>query len=56
MDNPEDLVVCRKLFTKFKHLAPRIPVLELVKYLDSNKELKKLTYPLTESGYATMNL
>lgn len=56
VDNPEDLVVCRKLFTEFKHLAPRIPVLALVKYLDSNKELKRLTYPLTESGYATMYL
>ena len=56
VDNPEDLVVCRKLYTKFKHLAPRIPVLDLVKYLDSQKELKKLIYPLTESGYETMYL
>jgi len=36
VDNPEDLVVCRKLYNGFKHLAPRIPVLDLVKYLDSN--------------------
>ena len=56
VDNPEDLVVCRKLYAEFKHLAPRIPVLELVKFLDSEKELKKLIYPLTESGYETMYL
>ena len=56
VDNPEDLVVCRKLFTEFKHLAPRIPVLELVKYLDTKNELKELIYPLTESGYQTMYL
>jgi len=56
VDNPEDLVVCRKLYNEFKHLAPRIPVLDLVKYLDSKKELKELIYPLTESGYQTMYL
>ena len=56
VDNPEDLVVCRKLYSKFKHLAPRIPVLELVKYLDKNPSLKELVYPLTESGYKTMYL
>ena len=56
VDNPEDLVVCRKLYAKFKHSAPRIPALELVKYLDSMPELKELIYPLTESGYDTMYL
>ena len=56
VDNPEDLVVCRILYNAFKHLAPRIPVLDLIKYLDSKKELKELIYPLTESGYQTMYL
>jgi spore coat polysaccharide biosynthesis protein SpsF len=56
VDNPEDLVVCRILYNEFKHLAPRIPVLDLVKYLDSKKNLKELIYPLTESGYKTMYL
>ena len=56
VDNPEDLVVCRKLYTEFKHLAPRIPVLELIKFLDKNKVLKDLVYPLTESGYNSMYL
>ncbi len=56
VDNPEDLVVCRQLYSKFKHLAPRIPVIELVKYLDENSKLKEIIYPLTESGYKTMYL
>ncbi len=56
VDNPEDLVVCRQLYAKFKHFAPRIPVLELVKYLDKNPKLKEIIYPLTESGYKTMYL
>ena len=56
VDNPEDLVVCRKLYSEFKHYSPRIPVLELVKYLDKNPSLKQLVYPLTESGYKTMYL
>ena len=56
VDNPEDLVVCRILYNEFKHLAPRIPVLDLVKYLDTKNELKELIYPLTESGYQTMYL
>ena len=56
VDNPEDLVVCRQLYSKFKHLAPRIPVLDLVKYLDKNSKLKEIIYPLTESGYETMYL
>ena len=56
VDNPEDLVVCRKLYSEFKHYSPRIPVLELVKFLDKNPSLKELVYPLTESGYQTMYL
>ena len=56
VDNPEDLVVCRKIYNEFKHLAPRIPLLDIVKYLDGKNELKELIYPLTESGYQTMYL
>tara|TARA_B100001250_G_scaffold149451_1_gene128025 strand:+ start:22953 stop:23705 length:753 start_codon:yes stop_codon:yes gene_type:complete len=56
VDNPEDLVICRKLFEEFKDLAPRIPVLELIKFLDRNTSLKDLVYPLTESGYKSMYL
>ena len=54
VDNPEDLVVCRAIFEKFKEDAPRIPVKEITKFLDKNKNLKALIYPFTEQGYKTM--
>lgn len=54
VDNPEDLVVCRASYLKFAHLAPRIPVAEIVRFLDHNPSLIALTAPYTEGGYATM--
>ena len=54
VDNPEDLVVCREVYKKFKTKAPRIEIEEVIKFLDSNEELKKLIYPYTEIGYKTM--
>jgi len=56
VDNPEDLVVCRKVFSKFKEQAPRVPVTEIVHFLDSNPDLIELTSPFTENGYSTMYL
>jgi len=54
VDNPEDLIVCRKVYMKFKHLAPMIPVTSIVNYLDQNPELIQLTQPFTEQGYSSM--
>jgi spore coat polysaccharide biosynthesis protein SpsF len=54
VDNPEDLVVCRRVYEKFQGLAPKIPVKEVVKYLDANPRLIELIAPFTEKGYATM--
>jgi spore coat polysaccharide biosynthesis protein SpsF len=54
VDNPEDLVLCRKVFEEFKQLAPRIPIKQIVRFLDENPDLIKLTYPFTELGYSTM--
>ena len=54
VDNPEDLVVCRAVYNEFNKNAPRIPIKEIVKFLDKNKQLKELVYPLTEEGYKTM--
>lgn len=56
VDNPEDLVVCRAVYRSFRDLAPQIPVVEIVKFLDSNPRLKELVAPFTEAGYATMYL
>ena len=54
VDNPEDLVICRAVYKEFKKFAPRIPVKHVVDFLDKNKDLKELVYPLTEEGYKTM--
>jgi spore coat polysaccharide biosynthesis protein SpsF len=54
VDNPEDLVVCRSVYARFKDRAPRIPVAEIVPYLDENPALKALTAPFTELGYSSM--
>lgn len=54
VDNPEDLAVCRIVFGAFKDQAPRIPVPEIVKFLDANPALIELIAPFTEIGYSTM--
>lgn len=54
VDNPEDLAVCRAVYSAFKHHAPRMPVTEIVKFLDSNEELKDMVAQYTEGGYETM--
>jgi len=54
VDNPEDLALCRVVFDVFRDRAPRIPVNEVIMFLDKNPELIKLTSKYTEIGYATM--
>ena len=54
VDNPEDLVICRHIYKNFKPLAPKIPVADIVAFLDQNPELIALTAPFTEVGYETM--
>ena len=56
VDNPEDLVVCRAVYRKFAALAPRIPVLNIVEFLDRNPRLIELVAPFAEGGYNTMYL
>ena len=56
VDNPEDLVVCRKLYEEFSSDVPQISVSKMVKYLDENPALKKLIAPFTEAGYKQMYL
>jgi spore coat polysaccharide biosynthesis protein SpsF len=56
VDYPEDLVVCRNIFMHFRHLAPNIPVADIIGYLDDNPSLIQLISPFTESGYSTMYL
>jgi len=56
VDNPEDLVVCRKIYMEFKEVAPLIPVSEIVKYLDKHPDLIQLMAPFTDQGYSSMYL
>lgn len=54
VDNPEDLIVCRAVYGAFRDSAPRIPVPQIVEFLDANPNLIELAAPFTEAGYATM--
>ncbi|EMJ93471.1 hypothetical protein LEP1GSC198_0176 [Leptospira kirschneri str. JB] len=56
VDNPEDLSLCRTIYSHFQELVPRIPISEIVKFLDTNPKLKELVYQFTEIGYSTMYL
>lgn len=54
VDNPEDLVVCRKIYKEFKNQAPQISLEDIIAYIDQHPDLKDLTYPFTIEGYNTM--
>ena len=54
IDNPEDLVICRKIYNEFKNQAPQISLEDIITYLDQHPDLKVLTYPLTIEGYNSM--
>lgn len=54
VDNPEDLAVCRIVYGAFKERAPKIPVVEIIEFLDKNPKLKELVAHFTETGYETM--
>lgn len=54
VDFPEDLIVCRAVYEKFKGLGPHIPVSSIIDYLDENQHLKEMVMPFTEQGYSTM--
>jgi spore coat polysaccharide biosynthesis protein SpsF len=54
IDYPEDLVVCRKIYEKFKDYAPLIPLAKILQYWDKNPELKDLVDPLVDEGLKTM--
>ncbi len=56
VDYPEDLIVCRAVYEKFKGKAPMIPLIDVIQFLDNNESLKKLVAPFCEDGYSTMYL
>lgn len=42
VDYPEDLILCRQVYKEFKNMAPRVPLDQIINYLDSHQELVKL--------------
>lgn len=54
IDYPEDLVLCRAVYQGFKQLAPRIPLKEIIAFIDANPKLKELVQPFVEDGLRTM--
>lgn len=54
VDYPEDLVVCRALYKAFIKDAPLFNISSMVTFLDAHPELKALTLPFAEAGYASM--
>ena len=56
IDYPEDLILCRAVYKHFKNVAPKIPLGDIIAYLDENPQLKALVGPFIEEGLKTMNL
>ncbi len=54
VDYPEDLVVCRAVYSNLKKYQPNIPLKLIIEFLDLNPELKKLIAPFSEAGYQLM--
>lgn len=56
VDYPEDLILCRAVYKEFNYLAPRIPLIKIIDFLDRNPELKRLVEPFVDKGLKTMYL
>lgn len=54
VDYPEDLVVCRAVHEEFDAYERDVPLAEVIAFMDANPQLKALTEPFCEDGYATM--
>jgi spore coat polysaccharide biosynthesis protein SpsF len=56
VDYPEDLILCRSIYTHFKDRFPNIPLNEIILYLDENPYLKALVQKYVEDGLKNMYL
>ena len=54
IDYPEDLILCRAIYQRFKEKAPLIPLADIIQFLDQNPKLKELVQPFVEEGLQTM--
>ena len=53
-DYPEDLVLLRKIYNKFKSYYPRIPMRKIIKYINKNPTIIKDVNKYVEQGLKTM--
>ena len=56
VDYPEDLILCRAVYNEFNSYVPRIPLSEVIRFLDLNPELKNLVSKYVDEGIKTMYL
>lgn len=56
VDYPEDLIVCRAMYNRFKDNAPLFDLDKIIEFLDESPVLKNLINPFCEEGYSTMYL
>ena len=49
VDYPEDLVLCRRIFASLRHHAPRIPLEDIIAFVDAHPELHALVEPYVTS-------
>lgn len=54
VDYPEDLVLCRAVYERFKDMAPLIPLEKIIRFLDDRPDLKNLVDPFVDEGLKTM--
>lgn len=56
VDYPEDLIVCRSVYSKLVKNSPNgmLDLLPAVDFLDNSPQLKNLIAPYTEAGYSLM--
>ncbi len=52
VDNPEDLIVCKEIYKKFKD--KEIKLNKIIKFLDKKSNLKRLIKPYCDKGYKSM--
>jgi spore coat polysaccharide biosynthesis protein SpsF len=56
IDYPEDLVFCRAIYSHFKDSAPKIPLTEIISFIDQHPDLKAIVDPFVDEGLKTMYL
>ena len=52
VDNPEDLIVCKKVYSFFKN--KKISLKKIINFIDKNSYLKELIKPYCKNGYSKM--